>query len=315
MNSTVVIKLVTNSSTLEFESWFIPLDILVMLCSVFTIGFATFFLLIILIDKTCHTVLMMLTANSYLAKLIYGSDLLSVAVFTLHNDLKQIQYQDSLCSFRGYLGYAAYGIMNYSFLLQAFYRYVTVVYPRHLFLQSIRFQFLLICITWIITCMYPFGFLLTDQIIYNADNQMCQVHVQLSFAMIFLTVCIYIIPVALIMLIYFKLIQYIKEMSKRVTPVNTLIRAQRELKMFRRIIILITILIVLGVPYAVFILMSFFTAPPKYHLRIAFSAIYISLVCVIITSYKFTEPLIASIMKLRNRRVNRVTAIVTFVNQ
>ncbi len=61
--------------------------------------------------------------------------------------------------------------------------------------------------------------------------------------------------------------------------------------MFRRIIILITILVVLVVPYAIFFFMSFFTDPPKYHLRIAFSAIYISLLYVIITSYKFTEPL------------------------
>jgi len=256
----------------------------------------------------------MLTANSYLSQLIFASDLVGGAVFSLHNDLKQIQYQDSLCSFRGYFGYSAYGVMNYSFLLQAFYRYVIVVYPRHLFLQSSRFQFLLICITWIIAFMYPIRFLFTGQIIYNADNQICQVRVQLSFPMIFMTLFIYIIPVSLIMLIYFKVIQYIKEMRKRVTPAIAVIRAQRELKMFQRIIILITILVVLGVPYAIFIFMSFFTDPPKYHLRIACSAIYISLLCVIITSYEFTEPLKASIQKIRNGRLNRTTAIVTYVN-
>jgi hypothetical protein len=256
----------------------------------------------------------MLTANSYLSQLIYGSDLVVAGVFSLHNDLKQIHYQDSLCSLRGYFVYTAYAIMNYSFLLQAFYRYVIVIHPKNLFLQSSRFQFLLICITWIIAFMYPIGFLFRGQIIYNADNQMCQVRLEFSFTIIFMTFFIYIIPISLIMLFYFKLIQYIKEMRKRVMPANTLIRAQRELKMFQRIIILITILVVLGVPYAIFIFMSFFTDPPKYHLRIAFSPVYVSLLCVIITSYKFTEPLKASILKIRNGRVNRITAIVTYVN-
>ncbi len=55
-------------------------------------------------------------------------------------------------------------------------------------------------------------------------------------------------------------------MSKHVTPANILSRAQRELKMVRRTVILLTILIILDFPYSIFILMSFFTGIYKYHL-------------------------------------------------
>ncbi|CAF4305098.1 unnamed protein product, partial [Adineta steineri] len=72
---------------------------------------------------------MMLVANSCLAQLIFGSDMLAMAIFTFHNDLKKIKYQDSLCIFRGYLGYVATILQNHSYLLQAAYRYITVVYP------------------------------------------------------------------------------------------------------------------------------------------------------------------------------------------
>ncbi len=47
------------------------------------------------------------------------------------------------------------------------------------------------------------------------------------------------IPISLIILIYFKLVRYVREMSKNITTANSLARAQRELKMVRRIVILV----------------------------------------------------------------------------
>jgi hypothetical protein len=93
----------SNSSTVKFKPWFIPFDILSMASFVLVIILSALFLLIIILDKTCHTVPMMLVANSCLVELISGFTLLSVTVFTLQNNLKQIYYQDSLCIFRSYM--------------------------------------------------------------------------------------------------------------------------------------------------------------------------------------------------------------------
>ncbi|CAF4769894.1 unnamed protein product, partial [Rotaria sp. Silwood2] len=114
-----------------------------------------------------------------------------------------------------------------------------------------------------------------------------------------------------VMLIYFKLIRYVQDMSKHVIPTNTLYRAQRELKMVRRIVILIMGIVTIGFPYALFIFISFFTTPPKYHFRIAYIFVDTSLAFVMIALFQFTEPLKISIMKRITRQVNVVIPTLT----
>jgi hypothetical protein len=57
-------------------------------CAIFVITLATFFLLIIVLNKAYHTVPMMLVANTCLVKFILASDILGTVVFILQNDLK-----------------------------------------------------------------------------------------------------------------------------------------------------------------------------------------------------------------------------------
>ncbi|CAF5098445.1 unnamed protein product, partial [Rotaria sp. Silwood1] len=179
----------------------------------------------------------------------------------------QIQFQDSLCIFRAYITYVSGALFINSFLLTAIRQYFTVIYRNHLYFQSIRFQFLLICLTWILGLLFPMPTIFTGDIRYNVDNQICQVYLGFSFSIIYISLCTYGIPVPFIIFIYFKLVRYVHDISNRVIPVNTLSRAKKELKMVQNIVILVFILLILGVPYVLFILMSFFTKPPKYHFR------------------------------------------------
>ena len=133
----------------NIEFWFIPLDILMIICTILVIILFTIFLLAIALSKKCHTVPIMFVANSCLAGFVHSINFLGMAVFSFHNDLKRIQYQDSFCIVRGYLGYTVCAIQNYSFLIQAIYRYISVFYPDRRFCQSANFQVVLICLTWI----------------------------------------------------------------------------------------------------------------------------------------------------------------------
>jgi hypothetical protein len=275
MNSTTFIEpSMKNSSTIITESWFIPLDIIIIVCIIIGIILPLIYLGFIIFDKTCQTVPMILVANTCVAELFCAGDILGMALFTLTNDLKQIEFEDRFCSLRSYLKYASLAIFNYSFLIQAFYRYVTVVYPARLFWASRRNQFVIICLTWIFGLIFPIPAILADKSVYNVHNQICQVPLRFHFSIIYLAHCVYLIPNSLIIYIYLKLVQYVHEMSKHVAPANTLSRAQRELQIVGRIVIVITILIVLGIPYTVFLVMSFFTVIHKYHFRIAFVFIH-----------------------------------------
>jgi hypothetical protein len=237
--------------------------------------------------------------------------MLGMAIFTFKNDFKKIQYQDSLCVFRGFLGYVSAFVQNYSYLLQAIYPYIRVVYPTRLSWQSARFQVLLICLTWIFGFVLATPYILTGAIIYDVNNQICQMPLRLDFLTIYNALGVYIIPVSLIVFIYYKIVRYVKEMSKNITTANTLTRAQRELKMIRQIVILVNGVATIGFPYALLILISFFTPAPKYDFRIAFIFIDVSSAFVMIALFNFTEPLKTSIMKKVNGRANMIIPAIT----
>jgi hypothetical protein len=165
---------------------------------------------------------------------------------------------------------------------------------------------LVICLTWIFGIAYSMPFLFTGQIVYNPDNQICQMILQLSISVIYMTLCFYILPLLMTMVMYFNIVRHVKAMSKRVIVANTLFRVQRDLKILRRIVILTMILFTSGFPYALFMFMSFFNHIPKYHFRIAYLFINLSLVLVMIALFQFTESLKAFIMK----RINAWSAIV-----
>jgi hypothetical protein len=223
MNSTPFITSVTFNNisiTRVVEPWFIPLDIFSIICTIFAVGLATLFLLVIIFDKRCHTVPMMLIANTCLAELICGIDIFAMNVFSLVNDLKQTQYQDSLCVFRGYLSLSLPAIQYYSFVLEAAYRYTIVIYPNNLVRNSLRTQILLIGAAWMLGFVFPLPFIFTGDYTYDVENQLCQIPLRLSFSLIFTVFCVYLAPINMIIFIYLKLIRYVKETSKRVTPVN-----------------------------------------------------------------------------------------------
>ncbi|CAF3521464.1 unnamed protein product [Rotaria sp. Silwood1] len=300
-----------NSTTANVQSWFIPIDILNMICCIIAIILALVFLFVIIFDKTCQTVGMMLVTNSCIAELIFGSDLLAMSLFTFYSDFKKIYFHESFCLLLGYISYMSVGLQNYSYLLQAIYRYILIVYPSRLFYQSFKFQTFLISITWICCIIYPIPLVFTGQIKYLVDDQMCQMPLQLSFLTIFNAIYIYLYPMLSIILIYLKMVQYVHEMRKHITPVNRLFHARRDLRMIRRIVSLVFILIALGFPYQTFIIMSFFNSAPKYHFRMAFMFIDVSLVFVLIALLEITEPLKTSLMKRITIQSTNITRTVT----
>ncbi|CAF1125034.1 unnamed protein product [Adineta steineri] len=254
---------------------------------------------------------MMLVTHSCFSGFSFILILLWMTIITLHNDLKQIFYEDLFCIFRGYMCYVTSFGLFYSYLLQSIYSYITVIYPPRLFWQSEKFQFFLIILIWIFAFIFACPVIVTGEIKYLVNDQICQTLNHLSIVTVYNIVYIYIIPINGIVFIYWKLIRYVREMNKRVTLANKLLRAQRELKMVYRIVILVSILLILGVLYTIFVFMGFFTLPPKYDFRIALTFVEISLVFVMITLFKFTEPVRTSILKRINRRPNAIVATMT----
>ena len=297
---------VNNSSIITIQSWFIPLDIVAILILILGILLGIIIILILIVNKECHTVPMLLVANICLTGIISGIAHLSIAIFMLDNDLKQIAYYDIYCIIRGYSTYTTGAMHNYSYVISSLYRYISVVYPTHLSCQSARMQILFIIISWLLSVLSPLVVIFTNDIIYSVDNQICQVPFQLLFSIVYLLFIIYIIPIQLVIFIYFKLVRYVRQMSKRVTSVNILFRAQKDLKMVRQIVILVHILIIDGLCLTLFVFLSFANIIIKYRYRIGFICVDASPLLTMIALFKFTDPLRASIKKLIIRQTNAV---------
>ena len=264
------------------------------------------YLLIILIDKECHRVSMILVGNSILSGFLFGFDMFGTGLFTLINDLKGINDEDSLCLFRGFVGYIVTSLQNYSYLIQSIYRYLIVVYPTRLSFQSIKFQMFLIISTWIWGILCPIPYLLTNSIQYDVENEICQMKMRLSFLNAYNALSVYCIPISLTIFIYFKLVRYVHRISQNINSTNHIIRARRELKMVRRILILIIGVATIGFPYAIFVFLSFFTNPPKYNFRIAYIFVNASLAFVIIALLQFNQPIKTFLINKIYRRRNQI---------
>jgi hypothetical protein len=300
-----------NSSGIAYEVWFVPVDIITnigLLCGTLLV---TLFFFVILFDKTCRNIPMLLVGNSCLAGIVFGALMFWMNLFKLLNDWAQIEYQDTFCNFRGYFGYSTCSIFNCSFLIQAAYRFVRVLYPSQLIYQSWKFQLSLIVLSWLFGILFPIGFMLNNEIHYNPANQICQLPLRFSLSIIYMAHCAYTIPVSLTMIIYILLVAYVKKMSKRVASNNRLSRAKQELKMVRRTVILVSILVIYCLPYAMFIFLSFFITIPKYQARISYIFIDPSYLFAIIALYKFTDPLKESIKRLFLEQKNRVLPALT----
>ncbi|CAF1427118.1 unnamed protein product, partial [Adineta ricciae] len=139
MNSTFVTSTLTftyDALSINIQAWFIPLDILAITSMICVILLSIVYLFLLIVDKACHTVPMLLIGNTCFIAFLAACSILSMSIFTLQNDLKQIKYQDPYCIFRGYTAYVVCTLFNFSFVLQAVHRYLTVVYPTRFFLHS-----------------------------------------------------------------------------------------------------------------------------------------------------------------------------------
>lgn len=309
MNATIDLELNVfsdNSTVGLVESWFIPTNILMIICSALIIILSIIFLFIIIIDKTCHTVPMLLIANTCLAALMLGCTIITIVGFVLQNDLKQRDYQDPLCITRAYLLYTTCGILNFSFTLQALYRYMIAVYPSRLVFQSFRCQISFIGLTWILSNIFPFECIPTQEIAYVVETHMCQAKLHPSVCIICGILFNYNLPISMIIFIYWKLFRYVKQMGKTAAS-TSLARAKRELKAIHRIVILIMTLIVISFPYLIIVIIVFIKPSMKRYARIAYAFFQLSNLSGMIYLFFITTPLKEFVMKRLHLKSNVMT--------
>ncbi|CAF1117862.1 unnamed protein product [Adineta steineri] len=251
-----------------------------------------------------------LCGHIYLEILIYSLILISMNVRSILGDLYNQSFDSSWCIFSGYLATVLFSMLYMNFLNQAFYRLIRIVYPQNRRFQSLKFYIILPFIEIIVvTCILLCVFIPLNGVTYLPNDHFCYATFTNIPSILSGAFIAYICPFCCILLIYIHITRFIHHQGN----IQTLVikqRQSRDLLIIRRILILVNLLLILGIPAMTLIFMFIITGEEHPLLaRIANFPISVS-------EAGLSVVLLFCIPQLKNILLNlRTTETVTPVNQ
>ncbi|CAF4184832.1 unnamed protein product, partial [Adineta steineri] len=225
--------------------------------------FSLIFIFIILYNRSLRTIPNILTLNSTAAILIMSSDTLSIGIYVLYRDIKRRELQMEiemkslfLCHVRGYIAHMSFGALVYSYVIQACYRLVGTIFYHQFSYNNLKIYMYAICAQWIFSILQLLPIILGNNQIYIKHEYLCQFAIENSKGICYTNFTNYMIPVIIIMIIYYKITRSVGEKENNGTYRYNIHRTRRQVVLTQRILILIAILFVLGGPYTVFIILE-----------------------------------------------------------
>lgn len=244
------------------------------------------------------TVSTLLESNTFFAALVYSSAHFSIAISVFRGDLAvdhgiRQSLLNSFCMPSAFVFYSGCALLYYSYVMQAVQRFSRIVLYDYRRLHQRRIQLLLIGLQWLFCILGTFIPLsTTNQLKYDVYMNMCIIPIRSSGWTMYYAIFCYSIPLMLLAFFYHRLIEYILTARRRVSAClisgSVVVAAQRQLTLIRRVIALVGILTVSGLPYCVFISMGFWMDPPVYQFRISFLCVDIALASVVCTMFCYS---------------------------
>ncbi|CAF1215005.1 unnamed protein product [Adineta ricciae] len=200
------------------------------------------------------------------------------------------------CHIRGYAAHVSFGALMYSYVIQACYRLIGTIYYHQISLKIYTYA---IGLQWIFAVVQLLPILLGKNQVYIEHEYLCQIAIENSKGICYINLTNYVIPVMMIVLIYYKITKSVREKVNNGTYRYNIHRARRQMVLTQRILILITIIFVLGGPYTVFIILEAFSIrrAPSYSHRIGFMFIAIACCLSIVTILYYAQTAREAIFK------------------
>ncbi|CAF3716902.1 unnamed protein product [Adineta steineri] len=198
-------------------------------------------------NRQCHTLHNCLVLNSTVAGLIINIIYMCQGIYQL-SDVGD----DILCRFRGFLLQMGTGLLYHTLCVQAFHRLFVTVYSTKRYFQTKSFNIYMVIIQWVISFSFGLPVFLTGQMKYYAEVRMCQVSIDETLSSIYFTLIIFVFPLLTIIFIYIHIVKYMKQNSHSTTKRLNITGHHRhhcELRLIRRILIIVIVLFLLGFPY------------------------------------------------------------------
>ncbi|CAF1330071.1 unnamed protein product [Adineta steineri] len=246
----------------------------------------------------------------YLVLLIYSSILISMNIRAILGDLYNQSFDSSWCIFSGYLVLVTLSMLYMNFLNQAFYRLIRIVYYQNRWFQSLKLYIMLplieiIILTVILLCVA----IPLNAVTYLPNDYFCYATFTNIPGILSVASIVYMGPFCCILFIYIHITRFIHQQRN----IQTLVvkqRQSRDLLVTQRILIIVSLLLILGIPGMTLIFMFIITGQEHPLLaRIAFFPVSVS-------QAGLSVALLFSIPQLKNIVLNlRTTNTVMPVNQ
>ncbi|CAF0762198.1 unnamed protein product [Adineta steineri] len=272
-----------------------------------SLGFSTFACLIssivflIIIYHLCYNhvkredkTTVVLCGHIYLTILIYSALLISMSVRSI----------------LGYLAVILLGMLHMNFLNQAFYRLIRIAYSQNRRFQSLKLYMILPIIEIIIlTCILLCILMPLNGVTYLPNDHFCHPTFTNIPGVLSTAFVIYVCPFCCLLFIYLHITRFIHQQGTKQTLVIKQ-RQARDLLIIRRILIIVNLLLIIGIPALVLIFMFIITGEEHPLLaRITFFPISVS-------QAGLSVALLFTITQLKNIVLNlRKTSTVTPVTR
>ncbi|CAF3239430.1 unnamed protein product [Rotaria sp. Silwood2] len=221
------------------------------------IAFTLLFILVIHLSQK-KDVALLLATNTYAAMIAFSLIFLSQALIALKADLYGIDKKLIGCQVLGFLTYETFGCLYMTFVLQAFYRLTRVVYTKYKFLQAFSFNLICILLQWVICFLLilPSYFWPGPLYSFYESDYYCGIRYEKILGLSYTIINIFFVPLVHLMIIYARLLHFIRYQASQLSQERQRRRAHRDLIVIRRILFTVIALTLPGIPNVVFAIMT-----------------------------------------------------------
>ena len=192
---------------------------------------------------------LLLAANTFVPVLLCSSILASLSIGTLLGDSIIYEYPDSIaCQVRGYLLLYAFQWLFLSFGLQALGRLFNVIYyQQQAPLRSLLITKISIAITPFISLVLFGPHIAIKSVIYEPDEFQCITNFRMWQNYTYMLPAMYLGPISIVVASYGRVIIAVRQSSLR-TSNRRQQSMSRDMLILKRIVFIVTALVILGVP-------------------------------------------------------------------
>lgn len=215
-------------------------------------------IIIVLINRQCHTVTNMMMCNTAVATIIYSMLQLVSAGYALREDWFSNQ---PACLFRSYFYNGVCIAVLSSYAMQSISRLFFAVLYKHQNLLSWRIHCYLIIGNCLMSILGPIPLIfMRNGCGLEPESRLCMVTTKVFSASMWAVTIAYLIPVSVVTIVYAIVFYHTRQSTRRVGAFapskvsnaltnNHAVHLKREMKLIQNILILVSILICAGIPY------------------------------------------------------------------